>query len=152
MKYCHKGVRAPFEKKSIRGFTLTEVVISLLILAVLVGGMIGGYVNSASRAEWNAHSLAAQSLSFQGVESARAAKWDPQAWPPVDELGVTNFIQVEILDIPIRNTPIYATNYVSVTWVSTNPPLRQLRTDCVWSFPGRGLFTNAVVTLRAADQ
>jgi hypothetical protein len=131
---------------------LTEVVISLLILAVLVGGMIGGYVNSASLAEWNAHSLAAQSLAFQGVETARAAKWDPQAWPPVDELGITNFIQVEILDIPIRNTPVYATNYVSVTWVSTNPPLRQLRTDCVWSFPGRGPFTNSVITLRAADQ
>lgn len=152
VKCCNKGVRTRPESRSIRGFTLAEVVISLLILAVLVGGMIGGYVNSAGLAEWNAHSLAGQSLAFQAVEAARAAKWDPQAWPPVDELGITNFVQVEILDIPIHKTPIYATNYVSVTWVSTNPPLRQLRADCVWGFPGRGHFTNVVITLRAADQ
>lgn len=152
MKCCNKGVPSRSRNTSVRGFTLAEVVISLLILAVLVSGLIGGYVMSARLAEWNAHSLAAQSLAFQGVEAARAAKWDPQAWPPVDELGVTNFVQVEILDIPVHNTPTYATNYVSVAWVSTNPPLRQLRADCVWSFQGRGQFTNVVVTLRAADQ
>ncbi len=134
------------------GFTLAEVVISLGILGLVVAGMLYAFANSSKLAEWNAYSLAAQSLALQGVEAARAAKWDPQAWPPVDELGVTNFVEVDILDVPVSKVPIYATNYVSVSWVTQNPPLRQLRADCVWRFPGRGLFTNTVITLRAADQ
>lgn len=133
-------------------FTLPELVISIGILAMLVGGMIYGFVNSSKVAEWNAYSLAAQSLAFQGVELARAAKWDPKAWPPVDEWGITNFVEVVTLDVPVKNTPVYATNYVSVSWVTTNPPLRRLQAACVWRMPGRGLFTNFVTTLRAPDQ
>ena len=124
----------------------------MLVLGLVVGGMFQGYVMATHMAEWNAHSLAAQSLAFQATESARAAKWDPQAWPKIDELGVTNFTQIDILDVPVRNTPIYATNYVSVTWARQNPPIRQIQADCVWTLGSRGPFTNSVVTLRAADQ
>jgi prepilin-type N-terminal cleavage/methylation domain-containing protein len=152
MKCSCKAACSKFGKTSARGFTLAEVVISLGILGLVVTGMLYGYVNSARLAEWNAYSLAAQSMAFQGVEAARAAKWDPQAWPRVDELGVTNFVQVDILDVPVHKTPTYATNYVSVSWISLNPPLRQLRSDCVWRLAARGLFTNTVITLRAADQ
>lgn len=151
MKLCPQAVCPPLRSRP-NGFTLAEVVISLAILGLVVGGTIYGYVNTARVSEWNAYSLAAQSLAFQGVEEARAAKWDPQAWPRVDELGVTNYIQVDILDVPVKKTPTYATNYISVSWITTNPPLRQLRADCVWTFADRGVFTNSVTTLRAADQ
>lgn len=134
------------------GFTLTEVVVALFIIAFLFGGVLRAYVMSAQRAEWSAHSLAAQSLAMQQVEAARAAKWDPQAWPPVDELGVINFTKADILDVPMGKSPYYATNLVSVTTVSVNPPLRQIRADCVWLFHPRGFFTNTVITLRAPDQ
>ena len=133
-------------------FTLAEVVITIAILGIVLEGVIYGYFRSAQRAEWSAHSLAAQSLASQGVEQARAAKWDPQAWPVVDELPPTNFTTVETLDLPFKGLPVYATNHISITTVSLNPPLRQLRADCVWDFMGRGLFTNTVITLRAADQ
>ena len=96
--------------------------------------------------------MAAHSLALQSVEQARAAKWDPQAWPVVDELGVTNFTRVETLDIPVAGSPNFATSYVSVTSVAVNPPLRQIRADCVWEFVKRGVFTNTVITLRAPDQ
>lgn len=152
MRFCHQGTGPQFKNRAVRGFTLAEVVMALGILGLVSVGMLYGYVNSAQLSEWSAHSLAAQSLAFQGVEQARSAKWDPQAWPRVDELGVTNFVVVDILDIPVRQSPTYATNYVSITSVSTTPPLRQLRSDCVWRFPRRGLFTNTVITLRAADQ
>jgi Tfp pilus assembly protein PilV len=142
----------PRGRKSLLGFTLAEVVIAVALLAIVVQGMIYGYIASARRAEWSAHSLAAQSLASQGVEQAHAAKWDPQAWPAVDELPPRTFTEVVTLDIPVLSTPVYATNYISVTTVSTNPPLRQLRTDCVWRFMNRGLFTNTVITFRAADQ
>ncbi len=144
--------------KSIRtGFTLVEVVVSIAITALAFAGVVYGYIGTGQRAEWSAYSLAAQSLAMQGVEQARAAKWDPQAWPPVDELGTTNYTQVEQLDVPVAGQPVLATNRISITTVSTSPPLRQLRADSVWMLisrpPGaRGPFTNTVVTYRTCDQ
>jgi len=135
-----------------QGFTLAEVVISLAIVALVMGGVLTGYIMTATRAEWSAYSQAAHSVAMQGIEQARAAKWDPQAWPKVDDLGVTNYTQVEILDVPVAGTPVYATNFIQVTEVSANPPLRQIRADCVWPFIKRGPFTNTVITLRAPDQ
>jgi prepilin-type N-terminal cleavage/methylation domain-containing protein len=140
------------------GFTLAEVIISLGILGVVFGGAMLFYLSCSQRAEWSAHSLAAQSIASQGAEQARAAKWDPQAWPQLvgpncaDELGVTNYTQTNALDIPVNGKPVMATNLVSITSVSASPPIRQIRSDCIWSFPGRGQFTNTVITLRAADQ
>ena len=122
------------------------------ILAILMGGVITGYLASARRAEWSAHSLAAHSLAVQGIEQARAARWDPRVWPAIDELPPTNFSRVEILDVELSGRRQFATNFISVESISTNPPLRQLRADCVWSFALRGLFTNTVITQRAPDQ
>jgi prepilin-type N-terminal cleavage/methylation domain-containing protein len=144
--------------KATSGFTLAEVVISMAILAVVVQGVIVGYVGTAQRAEWNAHALAAQSLASQAAEQARSAKWDPQAWPQgvgaglSDELGVTNYMQLDTLDVPTHSAAIIVTNYISITTVSANPALRQIRADCVWKFLNRGYFTNSVTMLRAPDQ
>lgn len=134
------------------GFTLAEVVVAMAVIAILIGGVIRGYVLSARRAEWSAHSLAAESLASQGVEQVRAAQWDPQAWPAIDQLPPTNYAEVDVLDIPVSGQPQYATNFVSITTASDDPPLRQIRVDCVWQFAGRGLFTNTIITLRAPDQ
>ncbi len=139
------------------GFTLAEVVISMAIGGLVFGGILKGYVQVTDRAEWSSYSLAAQSLAMQGVEQARSAKWDPLAWPAIDQLGTTNYQIIEQLDVPISGTPVLATNYISIINVSTTPPLRQLQTDCVWCLPARGAsirgpFTNTVITLRGADQ
>jgi prepilin-type N-terminal cleavage/methylation domain-containing protein len=139
------------------GFTLVEVVVSIAITSLAFAGVVYGYIGTGQRAEWSAYSLAAQSLAMQGVEQARAAKWDPQAWPTVDELGPTNYAQVEQLDVPVAGQPVFATNYVRVTTVSAAPPLRQLRADCVWMLTSRppsarGPFTNTVITYRTSDQ
>ena len=138
--------------KAVCGFTLVEVVVAMAVLTLVIQGVIYGYIQSARRAEWNGRSLAAHSLASQGVEQARAAKWDPQAWPRVDELPPTNFSAVETLDIPVSGQPVYATNYISVGLISSNPPLRQIRADCVWTFMNRRVFTNTIITLRAPDQ
>ena len=139
------------------GFTLAEVVVAVALITLTFAVVVYGYLRTADRAEWSSYSLAAQSLAMQGVEQVRAAKWDPQAWPVVDELGVTNLVQEEPLDVPVVSEPVMATNYISVTTVSVNPPLRQLRADCVWALRSRpariaGPFTNTAVTLRAPDQ
>src|SRR5262245_38622757 len=122
------------------GFTLVEVIISMAILTVVIQGVIFGYSSSSQRAEWNARSLAAQSLASQGAGQAPAARWDTRKWQQTtgpgtaDELGVTNYTRTEVLDIPTSGQPIMVTNYVSITTVSVNPPIRQIRSECVWKF------------------
>ena len=136
------------------GFTLAEVVIATGLASLGIGGTIYGYVLSAKRAEWSAYRLAANSQALGRVEQARASKWDPLGFPPVDELVQSNFPPlVSILDIPISQTNIaYATNITSISMVSTNPALKMIRVDTSWTFVGRGSFTNTVVTYRAPDQ
>ena len=131
-----------------------EVVISLSISALTIGAIVTGYTLSTKRAEWSAYSLAANSLAVQRLEQTRAAKWDPTGWPPVDELVSANFpVKNEILDIPISGTNlVYATNFTTITTLSSSPPLKMIRVDCTWMFLSRGPFTNSVVTYRTSDQ
>ena len=124
------------------------------LAALAVGGTIYGYVMGARRSEWSAYRLAANSLAIGRVEQARAAKWDPLGFPPVDELVQTNFpVTVSVLDIPISRTNIvYATNVTTISVISTNPALKMIRVDTSWRFVREGTFTNTVVTYRAPDQ
>lgn len=137
-----------------RAFSLVELVISTAVATLTIGGSIYAYVLSAHRAEWSAYSLAAHSLAMQGVERARAAKWDPMGFPAVDELVASNFpVRQDILDIPISGTNVaHATSVTSIATVSVSPPLKKIRVDCTWSFASRGPFTNTIITYRAPDQ
>lgn len=145
MKVSSNGNRA--------AFTLAEIVIAAALGSITVGAGLYGYVLSAKRAEWSGYSLAAHSLAVQGIEQARAAKWDPTG-AQADDLVSSNFpTAVNILDIPIMGTNIvYATNYTTISYVSTNPAIKLIRVDCVWNFIKRGPFTNTIVTYRAPDQ
>ena len=137
-----------------RGFTLAEVVISAAIAAISIGGIMYGYVLSAQRAEWASYAMAAQSLAMQRIEQTRSARWDLSATPTVDELDPVNFpAQINVLDIPISGTNVvFATNFTTITTLSTAPPLRSIQVDCVWRWSvGNRLFTNTVTTYRATD-
>ena len=136
------------------GFTLTEVLVSMLVAGIMVVGVISGFVQSHRQAEWSAYSLAANSLAMQPMEQARAAKWDPYATPPVDQLVASNFPdRVEVLDVPIANTNlVFATNRTVIRTISVTPPLKQISVECTWAFLDRGVFTNVMMTHRAPDQ
>ena len=110
-------------------------------------------------------SLAAQSYASQGAEQARAADWRPRDWPvtngpgTMDELSPTNYSFVDIMDVPIKGSPtnsdfaFWVTNKVSVTTYSVNPTIRQIRCDCVWTFPLTGqVQSNTVIIIRSGDQ
>jgi hypothetical protein len=113
-------------------------------------------------ATFSSMSLAAQSTASQGIEQAIAARWDTQAngnstgVGTADELGVTNdWVPpgTNQLDIPVSGAAIPVTNYITITQISTNPPVRQIVSRAVWTFPLTGTtYTNSAVTLRAADQ
>jgi type II secretory pathway pseudopilin PulG len=136
-------------------FTLAEVVVAIAITVMSLAGIITGYIFATRQAEWSAYSLAAQSLATQRLEQTRAAKWDPRAWPGVDQLIAANFptVPTNILDLPVSGTNIaYATNFTTISDVSSGGyPLKMVRVDCVWSFRQR-LFTNTISTYRAPDQ
>jgi Tfp pilus assembly protein PilV len=136
------------------GVTLAETVIAMAIAAVTIGATITGYILSANMAEWSAYSLAAQSLAMQRLEQSRAAKWEPLANPPTDELLPGNFpVSTAMLDIPISGTNVtYATITTTISNISTNPSVKMIRVSCVWRFTNRGLFTNTVMSYRAPDQ
>jgi len=131
--------------KAAGAFTLVEVVMAIAILALVMAGMIYGYVQSNYRAEWSSMSLAAQSLASKAVEQARAAKWDVHLSSAQtgsgtsDELPPTNYIQTNVLVVPGTGQPLVVTNYVSVSNVVLHPPVRQLRADCVWELPSTGI-------------
>jgi expansin (peptidoglycan-binding protein) len=137
-----------------QAFSLMEVVFAIAIGGVMISGMIMGYMQAAVRAEWSAYSLAAHSLAVMRLEQSRATKWDRLKYPQVDQLVSSNLpTMVEVLDIPVIGTNVaFATNITTVTTLSTTPPLKMIQVDCVWSFGDRGIYTNTVITYRAADQ
>jgi type II secretory pathway pseudopilin PulG len=138
-------------------FTLAEVVVSMAMAAVAVGGIIASYLMAAQRSEWTTASLAAGQLAMDRMAQLRNARWelkwegDPSRTNEVVE-GV--FVDPpEPLDIPLTGTdPLLATNHVTVTRLAVDRPVFLLRVDCVWSLLSRGPFTNTVVSYRAPDQ
>lgn len=141
-------------------FTLIEVMIGFLIFGLVTAGMIYGYVEANRMAEWSSQSLAAMSYASQGMEQMRSAQWSAEEFSTGSGQGTTDVLgpafstnQVDTLDIPTSGASIYVTNYMTATQVSTNPPLKLLVSQVVWTFRLTGLlYTNTVVTLRAPDQ
>lgn len=145
------------------GFTLIEVVTSIALLAMVMAGLIYGYLQANWTAQWSSMSLAAQAYASQGAEQARAADWRPRDYPATNGFGtmdewpggksVTNIGYMDIPGVTSTNNQFSVTNIVSVTDYSPNPPIRQIRSQCYWFFPKNNtLVTNTVVLLRAGDQ
>ena len=126
----------------------------MAIAAISMGGISTGYMVSLQRAEWAARSQAANSLARQRLEQVRAAKWDVLAYPAVDEVASSNFpVVVQPLDLPATGDNLdCATNVISITTISVNPPLKRVRSECIWRFMDRGLFTNSITIYRSPDQ
>ena len=133
------------------GFTLAEVMMSVAISAITIGGVATGYVTTTQRAEWATYSAAAHSAALQHIERAISARWDPLALPATDELVSENFPAAMVqLDLPgASGTVAYVTNRTTITSLSVDPPLKMIQVDSTWSFMARGPFTNTVITYRS---
>lgn len=167
MNFCFQRQRSQGKARPATvAFTLIEVMVSLFILVTVLAGIIYGYTQANWTAEWCSMSLAAQSYASQGAEQARAADWRPRDYPyqsgylKMDELpNGTLLMYTNFMDIPTKGTPnatnfqFWVTNYISITNMSVNPPLRRIRSDAVWTFPVNGrLCTNTIILMRASDQ
>ena len=153
MPACGKQIVERKTHRSRAAFTLVELLVSIVILAMVMSGVIYGYAQTNRFAEWSSMSLAAQSYALQGLEQVRSAKWDFWTYPVTDIMPApTNFTQADIMDIPVSGAPFYVTNYIKLIQISTTPQLREVWSQCVWVFPRTGqLFTNTVITYRAPD-
>jgi type II secretory pathway pseudopilin PulG len=158
------------------GFTLAEVLISVVIVALVFGTIINGYLSAATRAQWTGYSLAAQSLAGQCVEQARSGVWDGSA---NGRNELTNIILLSssynstsktftgyttnIMDIPWKGTNyMIATNFITIQRFYENNnsnvqvELQMVRVDTVWPFNGWGklglaYYTNSICTYIAPD-
>lgn len=138
----------------LQGIALSEVVLSIAVSALSVAAVISSSVLSARSADYISHATAADAAANSRMEQTRAAKWDTAATPVIDELSATNFPpQIVPLYVPVvGGAMLYGTNRVTITPISSSPPLRLVQVDCVWSYPQRGPFTNSVVMYRSPDQ
>ena len=134
--------------------TLVEVLIAMAISGLAVAAIVGGYLFATTSAEKSALSLAANASALRRIEEARCARWIISMYPVLDEVVSTNFPDTVVtLDLSgSGSTATFATNRTLISQISTNPPLKRVRVDCIWSFRGSKLFTNSVETCRAPDQ
>ena len=165
MNFCLDQSGKRKARRSEAAFTLIEILIAIIIMVAVLSGLICGYVQANWTAEWSSMSLAAQSSASEGAEQARAAKWSPRevltnGVQLLDQMPVSNYPpNVDFLDIPTKGDPastnfqFWVTNYVKITTISVNPPLRQIRSDSVWTYPMNGKkCTNTMILIRTGDQ
>ena len=136
------------------GMTLIEVIMSLAITGLALGGIVNGYVFCAMSSEKAALSLAANARAMERIEETRSAKWDTASWPVVDQLLATNFPN-KIVTLDLSGSGVVdtkATIQTEITLISVSPSLKRIRADCIWQFKGGQWITNTVETCRAPDQ
>lgn len=133
--------------------SLVEVLVAMAITGIGVFAAVTGFANASKQAESSAYVLAAQCQALERLEQVRAAKWDPNADPVVDQMVATNFpVLIKVLDIPRKDLKVYATNITTITTISVSPPLRMMRVDCIWPWINKKVYTNSVMTYRGPDQ
>jgi type II secretory pathway pseudopilin PulG len=138
-------------RKAGAAFTLAEVTVAVAIFVMVTSGIIFGYTQSNSFAEWSSMSLAAQSYAAAGVEQARSATCSLSGGY---QLPVTNYFQTNTLQVPITGQTFIVTNWVTITTNASLPyTVFVIQANCYWQFPStQKWFTNSVVTERAPDQ
>lgn len=142
-----------------KAFTLVELLMAFGLMVLVLTGVFYSYSQANRLAQFSAMSLAAQSFASQGLERVRSAQWDSQAPTNGIQLPATNATTpilppiTGILDVPQNGSALPVTNYVYEMTNQANPPLWELKSVAVWTFPlTRELCTNIVVTLRAPDE
>lgn len=146
------GQAAPAKTRS-EAFTLIEVAVALAIAVLVMAGMFKGYTLASRRAQFSSYSLAASAMAMRQMERIVASQW------VISGESVTNIfnptltaVETNALGMPSNGTNlVYATNYATVTQLSTNPPYLMVRVDCIWNFMGMGTFTNTMAVMRGPD-
>jgi hypothetical protein len=130
---------------------------AVCILVLVMSSIILCYMQTCQCAQWTGYALAAQGLTIQQLEQARAAALDPQG--SVNELTNIATTSAATLDLPTPGTNyVWATNYVGITLVtnSTSPlvTVYLVRVDTVWPLTQNGqlqYFSNTAACYYSQD-
>lgn len=133
--------------------TLVEVSVAMAITGLAVGGIVTGYIYCTTSAEKAGYHLVANARALERLEETRSVQWDTTV-AGGDKLFATNFpSKIVTNDVSGSGVgAVTATLNTYITQVSTNPPLKRIRVDCIWNFKGRQIVTNTIETFRAPDQ
>jgi Tfp pilus assembly protein PilV len=137
-------------------FTLAEVMVSLLIIVLVYGAIISAYLQCSYRAYWSGYSLAAQAAAAQQLEAAKAAVWDIQQTPVMDQICQLTNPTVVLLNLPVSGTNmVYATNYTIITLITSGIYSNYLVTvNTAWPFRWKNqttCYTNTVADYFAPE-
>jgi prepilin-type N-terminal cleavage/methylation domain-containing protein len=140
-------------KSHSKAFTLVEVAVATAIAGLVMAGMFQGYIMASRRAQFSSYSLAATATAMKQMERIVAATWVISGTQSTNLFNpVLTATQTNALCLPSNGTNlVYATNFATVTQLSTNPPYAMVQVQCVWNFMGLGIFTNTVAVIRAPD-
>jgi type II secretory pathway pseudopilin PulG len=144
-----------WKKRATKGMTLMEVLVAFAISGLATAGIVYGYVFSINSAERFSMSLAANAQATERIEQVRSAFWNSSSSPVVDQVVSSNFPnETVLLDLSGSGIGVtYATNITTISDISTNPPLKRVRVDCIWTFGmSAQLMTNTIETCRGPDQ
>jgi hypothetical protein len=131
-----------------------EALVAILVAGVTVAAIVGAFVRSFRASVSTHYSGAAQLLAVQGLERVRAARWDAVTYPVVDEVVSANFpATVAVLDRdPAGTNSVLATNFTTITTISTNPWVKLIRVDCVYGYGGSARpITNTLISYRGTE-
>jgi type II secretory pathway pseudopilin PulG len=153
MKISQPGARQ-WKERGEQALTLVEALVAFAISGLAVAGIVYGYVFSINSAERFSLSQAANAQATERMEQIRSALWDSSSSPVVDQVVASNFPdQTVTLDLSGSGTGVtYATNIAQITTISTSPPLKRVRVDCVWVYGTSQVMTNTIETCRGPDQ
>jgi hypothetical protein len=57
------------------------------------------------------------------------------------------------MDVPVTGAPFYVVNHITLIQISVSPELREVWSQCIWTFPRTGrCYTNTVITYRGPDR
>ncbi len=136
-----------------RGVSLVEVVVALALTGIAVTGVVSGFMCSLCASTATHYSEAAQLLAVQGLERVRAARWDAVAYPVLDEVVSSNFpptvVQMDRIGNGINS--VYATNFTTITTISTNPWLKMIQIECAYKYGQGKVFTNVLISYRGTE-
>jgi hypothetical protein len=92
----NSALKIQSRRRHCAAFTLAEVLISLALLGMMLGGIITAYLAAAQRAEWASASAAAHRLAVMKMEQLKAAPWD---WVYNGGDGIA-VMEIQSLDMP----------------------------------------------------
>jgi type II secretory pathway pseudopilin PulG len=136
------------------GMTLVEVVVALFVTGLAIIGIIRGYYYATNAAQKAALFQAANARAMERLEETRSALWDVTAPTPVDRVVASNFPPKSVV-LDLSGSGAVATLAdleTIITTISTNPPLKRIRVNCIWTYRGVEVITNSIETLRAPSQ